>query len=132
MGQIDKHWGRAPSMHLEFVSDDTTTLCVRVIGDVTQDAYGPNNEPLSEAYGADVYQRAVLVHLGSSHFIDSRGVGWLLKCHKRFREVGGIMVLHSMTPEVAQVMKILRMDLVMDLAEDEDSARAKAIATTDV
>jgi anti-anti-sigma factor len=118
-------------MQLEFVSDDSVTLSLRLIGDVTQNAYGPNSEPLSDAYGPDVYQRAVLVHLGEAGFIDSRGVGWLLVCHKRFREVGGILVLHSMTPEVAQVLKILRMDLVMDLADDETSARAKAIATTD-
>lgn len=118
-------------MQLILVSDDTTTLCVRLTGDVTQDAYGPNREPLSDAYGADVYQRAVLMHFGGAGFIDSRGMGWLLSCHKRFRVAGGILVLHSMTPEVAQVFKILRMDLVMDLAEDETSARAKAIATTD-
>jgi len=118
-------------MQLEFVSDDSVTLSLRLIGDVTQDAYGPSSEPLSDAYGADVYQRAVLIHLGEAGFIDSRGVGWLLVCHKRVREAGGILVLHSMTPEVAQVLKILRMDLVMDLADDETSARAKAIATTD-
>lgn len=118
-------------MRLENVSEDTTTLCVRVIGDVTQDAYGPNSEPLAEAHGHDVYQRAVLLSLGETRFIDSRGVGWLLKCHKRFREAGGILVLHSMTPEVTQVLKILRMDLVMDLAKDEASARVKATATTD-
>ena len=118
-------------MKLEFVSDDTTTLCVRLVGDVTQDAYGPNSEPLSDAYGVEVYQRAVLMHLGAAGFIDSRGVGWMLICHKRFRDAGGILVLHSMSAEVAQVLKVLRMDLVMDLAEDETSARAKAIATTD-
>jgi anti-anti-sigma factor len=118
-------------MQLEFVSEDDVTLCLRLSGNVTQDAYGPTNEPLSDTYGADVYQRAVLVHLGAATFIDSRGVGWLLNCHKRFREAGGILVLHSMTPEVAQVFKVLRMDLVMYLAEDETSARAKASATTD-
>ena len=118
-------------MKLEFDSDDGTMLSVRVNGDITQDAYGPNSEPLADAFGSEVYQRAVLVHLGEAGFIDSRGVGWLLKCHKRFREAGGIIVLHSMTPEVNQVFKILRMDLCLDLAKDEATARAKATATTD-
>ncbi len=118
-------------MLLELVSEDATILSLRVIGDVTQDAYGPSTEPLAEAYGDDVYQRAVLLNLDHVRFIDSRGVGWLLTCHKRFRDAGGVIVIHSMKAEVAQVLKVLRMDLVLDLAQDEATARVKATATTD-
>jgi len=117
-------------MQLEKVSEDATILCVRIVGDVTQNAYGPSDEPLADNLGRDLYQRAVLLDLSACPFIDSRGVGWLLKCHKLFRAAGGVLVLHSMTVEVGQVLKVLRMDLVMDLATDESSARAKATSTT--
>lgn len=117
-------------MRVELVSQDSLLVCVKLLGKVTQNAFGAQDEPLRSQFGPDVYRQGVLVDLSGSEFLDSRGVGWMLKCHKRFREAGGIFVLHSIPPVIREVLDVLRMDLVFDLADDEQAARAKASAAS--
>jgi anti-anti-sigma regulatory factor len=51
-------------------------------------------------------------------------MGWLLLCNKRFREADGRLVIHSVPPVVLDVMKVMRLDRVLKLAEDEVAALA--------
>jgi anti-anti-sigma factor len=56
--------------------------------------------------------------------IDSSGVNWLLQRRSRFRQEGGRLVLHSLPPTIENVLKMLRMQRVLEIAEDEASALA--------
>ena len=69
-----------------------------------------------------VYQKRLLLNLQAVDSIDSSGVGWLLTCHRRFRTAGGTLVLHSLSPFVRDVLKILNMQLVLNLAENDAEA----------
>ncbi len=64
----------------------------------------------------------MLLNLQSSHYLDSTGVEWLLSNHKRFKAGGGSLVIHSFNPVMTQILKMMRMDLVLNLAKDEAAA----------
>ncbi len=109
-------------MELSILADDGDAVRVRVAGRITHDNIPASDDPLREMLGPDVYSRRMLLNLSEAEFLDSRGIGWLLVCHKRFNENSGRLVLYSIPPLVLDVIKVLRMHLVFELAESEDEA----------
>ncbi len=69
----------------------------------------------------------MLLNLEDSNYIDSSGVGWLLRCNKRFREAGGRLVLHSVPPLALQVFQVLKLDKLFHVAADAETARQSAL-----
>jgi anti-anti-sigma factor len=57
-------------------------------------------------------------------YMDSCAIGWLMACHKGFRDNGGKMVLHSVQPRVKQLMDLLRIGNVIAVASDESAAKS--------
>ncbi len=109
-------------MDLSLVSNEQGVTKVQLEGQITQRELIVASDPMKSILGLDGYGQRVVVDLGKAGFVDSSGVGWLLKCHKRFREAGGIMVLHSLPSLVANVLKVLKLGTVLHLAEDETAA----------
>jgi anti-anti-sigma factor len=97
-------------------------LRMQVVGRVVYDALDPKPGQLADLLGSEGYAQKVLVDLGGVDFIDSSGLSWLLVSHKRFREAGGRLVLHSLQPMVLDVVKVLRLDKVFALADNERAA----------
>ena len=95
---------------------------VDVTGNVTQDQVAINADPLRELLGSDVYSRTVLLNMKGAPFLDSSGVSWLLITHKRFKDNSGRFILHSIPTVVLNVLKVLRMHLVFEIAESETDA----------
>jgi len=56
-------------------------------------------------------------------YIDSSAIGWLLSAHKSFRAGGGKIALHSIQPQVRQILEILNIDRVIPLAHVLASAK---------
>ena len=110
-------------MQVKLVADDDVLLRCKTEGDIVQTAFNPNQEPIAEMFGEDVYKRNFLLDLEDSPYMDSSGVSWVLKCHKHFRDAGGKLVVHSITPMVKQLFSVLRMDKVLNLAETLGDAR---------
>ncbi|HVW39086.1 MAG TPA: STAS domain-containing protein [Pirellulales bacterium] len=80
-----------------------------------------------DAIGGDaIYTRKVLLDLSKCHYVDSMAIGWLLSCHRKFSERGGALVVHSPSPIVLQILKLMRMELVLHLAATEELARELA------
>ena len=117
-------------MHLKLVADQPDLVEVRASGRITPDTFSTENEPLARLLGANVYARAVALSLEKTDYINSSGVGWLLVCHKRFREAGGRLIIHSIPPLVLNVLKVLKMDRVFHLEPDMAGAKA-ALAQDD-
>jgi anti-anti-sigma factor len=109
-------------MELQYLSDDRGVARLRVQGKISSGEWAPGNEPMGKALGSDGFTRRVVIDCQQASFIDSSGVGWLLDCHKRFRQSGGKMVLYSIPALVADVLKVLRMETVLHLAADEAAA----------
>ncbi len=120
--------GKGLDMELALISDNGATAKLRLNGRVTQAELAAGEDPLLEALGADAYSRKALVDLTGADFIDSSGVGWLLHCHKKFRQAGGCFILHSIPPLVRRTLQVLRMELVLQLAKDEAEAETLAQA----
>ncbi len=85
----------------------------------------PPSDPVGDVLGQNGYDRKVLLSLAEVSFFDSTGLGWLLKCNKRFREAGGVLVIHSIPPVVLDMMKVMGLSQVLKLSDDEQSALAR-------
>lgn len=112
-------------MKLSLVSIDPAGF-VRVAsnGNITSsDLHLDQNNPMSSILGDNWRTHRVLLDLGKTDFIDSSAIGWLIETDKGFREGGGRLVVHSLTPRVRQVMDLLKIDRALNLATDEPSAR---------
>jgi anti-anti-sigma factor len=117
-------------MKLTQIADDGTLLHVRCEGPVSQAGLIPHSDLLAEVVGPAYAARKVLLDMERSEFIDSGGVSWLIGYHKRFTAGGGVLVLYSIPPRIMQVLQILRMHLIFNVAANETSARAVALGET--
>ena len=108
-------------MQLSMVSDDGAVMRVKVKGQVTQNELTAATCPLKALLGGD-YSRRVLLDLSEANFLDSSGVGWLLSTHQQFRANGGVMAMHSIHANSRKVLKVLKMELVLNLFDAEKNA----------
>jgi anti-sigma B factor antagonist len=109
-------------MNLNVLGDDEEVLRLQVVGRVIQEDLDPDNDPLDGLLGDRAAARRVLLDLSQTDYIDSSGLALLLAWHKRLLRAGGKLVLHSTPSLVLDTIRILRMDLVLNLAKDESAA----------
>lgn len=109
-------------MDLNVLAVNNNVADVQLAGPITQMQLSPLQEPLVALLGPNAYRHAILLDLKNSDHIDSSGVNWLLTLHRRAREQGGRLVLHSLPPLVDNVLKVLRMTLVFEIAPSREAA----------
>ena len=105
-------------------AEENGVVTADVEGRVAHGEIDPMKEPIKAQMGEDVYRKKLLINLSRTEYMDSAGISWLLVCHKRVREAGGKMVIHSVPPMIRQVFEVLRMNHVFQLADDATAARA--------
>ena len=98
------------------------TVRIQLQGRVSQRDLSASEEPLGELLGEDAYAQKLLVDMSEVASLDSSGVNWLLICQKRVRQPGGRMVLHSLSQIDKNVIKVLNLQAVFRLADDESQA----------
>ncbi len=109
------------------VASQGPPLQLRLDGTLTMMETEEAERQLEEALVPAGYRQKVLLDLENATFIDSSGISWLMICHKHFVQAGGKVVFHSPPPLVEQTLKLLRLNLVLNLAADEDAAQAAAL-----
>jgi anti-sigma B factor antagonist len=109
-------------MELSIEPNDGGVARVRLAGRIVQDALSEATDPLQELLGEGAYGRNVILNLADATFIDSSGVGWLLKSRRCFREASGGLVLHSVSPIVSNMIRVMRLDTVLRIVPDEQAA----------
>ena len=109
-------------MDLRMVSDDGDVVRIALAGRVVRSDTVPDFTVLDDVLGPHGYQRRVALDLSETTFIDTRCLGWLLKIHKRFNESGGRLVMHSIRPEVMEIMAVLKFEVILSIAGDEAGA----------
>jgi len=67
-------------------------------------------------------QRRILLNLEQVNFLDSAGLGELVRTHVAARGRGGQLTLVNPSPNVRQLLRLTRVDQVFDIAPDELSA----------
>ncbi len=109
-------------MDIKVVGEEGDVVRLKLQDRIVRGTTDPTSDPLVRLGGRDIYSKIVLLDMSESDFIDSSGLSWLLVAHKRFCESKGQLVLHSLTPNVLGTLKMMRLDLVLNLAEDEVQA----------
>jgi anti-anti-sigma factor len=109
-------------MQLSIISLDGGVFRVKSEGDISLIDQVRSNNPMEKLLGAGCFGRTILLSLEKSSYIDSSGVSWLIKCHKLCQAEGGKLIIHSIPPTVMGILKLLRMEQVLILTEDEQAA----------
>jgi anti-anti-sigma factor len=109
-------------MRLEVLSDDGEVLRLRALGPHLRVDPALEQDPLGDLLDDRGYARLVLLSLADAKYIDSSGLAVLLGWHRRFSEGGGKLVVHSIPTQVMDILRILRVEIVLHLAKDESEA----------
>jgi anti-anti-sigma factor len=83
-----------------------------------------DEEPLHAAFGWDTYSRRVLLDLSEVSAIDTSGLSWLMLVNKRLDYFGGKLVVHSLSPVVRSLIRVLNLQAVLTIADDESEAES--------
>ena len=68
----------------------------------------------------------IAVNLSGVNFLDSSGIGMIVRCHKTANDRSGRLIFFAPTKMVKQTLKMVSLDKVMNLFDDETSALAAA------
>jgi anti-anti-sigma factor len=116
------------NMEIKLLKSEGDCVRLQTLGKVSRDGWKTDQNPICDLCGEGIFGRRVLLNLQESQYLDSTGVEWLLHTHRRFQENGGMLVIHSVTPVMQQILKMMRMDALLNLAADEPAAQAFATA----
>jgi anti-sigma B factor antagonist len=97
------------------------TLVLTVSGRIT---LGEGNVMLREIVGelADKGHKRIVLNLADVNYIDSSGLGELVKAHTTMRNKGGQLKLASVNKRVNDLLQMTRLSAVFDIHNDEASA----------
>jgi len=73
----------------------------------------------------DAGQLRILLNLERLEFLDSAGLGELVRTHVAIRARGGQLTLINPSPNVRQLLRVTKVDQVFDIAHDELSALSR-------
>ena len=99
-------------------------ICVAATGPIiSQDL--PTDAPnlFESVLGANWTSQRLLLDLDRAAYIDSCAIGWLMSSHQKLKASGGALVLHSIRPAVLQLLRLLKIDRVIAIAEDPTDAK---------
>lgn len=91
------------------------SITIACSGKITQSALMEGADPLLELIGRPGLKHKVRFDLEQTDYIDSSGIGWLVGCHKRFKENGGEFKLVRVPPVIYQVLQFCGLDNVLRL-----------------
>lgn len=98
-------------------------------GEITiRDFADAGKNPLENVLGATWASHRVVLNLERITFIDSSAIGWMIDCHRRFKEKGGKFVLYTPSPRVKDMVDLLKMRQILDIRETEADAMAAVAA----
>lgn len=115
---------RKRGMKVTVLSENDDRVLLRVEGRVSQRDVEVD-DPFVDSLGEDAYSRRLVVDLSEVASLDSSGVNWLLVSQKRMHEHGGKLVLHSLSPIANNVLKVLNLHAVFQIADSEAAAIRK-------
>ena len=93
-------------------------------GDIDmQDVQDLQDNPFKRLLGEKWATYRVLLDLSASRTITSAGIGWLIASQKQYKGAGGQFVVHSVQPNVQQVLDLLKVHKAVPITTDETAAR---------
>lgn len=80
---------------------------------------------LKDLVSVDWANQKIALGFSKATYIDSAAIGWILSLHKTMEEAGGKLVVHSMSPSVRRVLTMMRLESVLNIADDHAQAVAQ-------
>jgi len=68
----------------------------------------------------------IVVNMAQVTFLDSSGIGMMIRCHSAITQVGGKLRLAGATGAVRQAFKVTRLDNIFEFHDSEKSALSAA------
>jgi anti-anti-sigma factor len=115
---------RTSAIELHVTSDANDLVRVQIEGRMAHRFDANDEEPLHAAFGWDTYSRRVILDLSEVSAIETSGLSWLLLINKRLDYFGGKLVVHSLPPVVRSLIRVLNLQAVLTIADDEAQAEA--------
>jgi anti-anti-sigma factor len=103
--------------------DDGGVRRVRIAGRIVQNDLDEKRATLDQLFSPGESASPMLLDLSAADFIDSSGLSCLLVWHKRYDSAKSKLVLHSIPPMIFDVLRMMRLDVVFNIADDETAAR---------
>ncbi|HEY8665936.1 MAG TPA: STAS domain-containing protein [Tepidisphaeraceae bacterium] len=113
-------------MNLKLISIESNGV-IRIAseGNITAaDFRGEAPNPMEGVIGSTWANNRVLLDFEKTDYIDSSGVGWLISTNGDFKRQGGKLIVHSIRPQVRQLLDLLKVGKVVSLVENEAAATA--------
>jgi len=105
--------------------DNDPSIRIAVDGPLTsENVVASPAETLGALLGAGWARHRIVVDMSKADHIDSSAIGWLLNCHRALESAGGSMVLHSVQPNVLRILRMLKIESILPIVEDEEAATA--------
>lgn len=70
--------------------------------------------------------KQIIVNMSQVTFLDSSGIGMMIRCHSALTQVGGKLSLVGATGAVRQAFKVTRLDNVFEFHDSEKTALSAA------
>jgi anti-sigma B factor antagonist len=113
-------------MQLSIVGIEGQVCSLRSEGEIRLGDNRTQVDPIDGLLGANRNDRTILLDLSRTTYIDSSGVGWLVKHHKLANDANGKLILHSVPPQVQSIFKLLHLQSIFHVVDDEKAAKALA------
>jgi anti-anti-sigma factor len=110
------------AMKLSLQSEEEGILRLQNEGEIRLSDQLRERSSVEDVLGVDCYSRKILLDLRNTSYIDSAGVGWLVKFHKLCQQFGGVLVLHSLPPAIMAILRLLHMERFLYIVDDERAA----------
>ena len=111
-------------MHVRKEVDPRGCIQLQLHGSVTQANIERDADPLATVLQAEEFGHTLLLDLSNVLAMDSSGINYLLKLQKRVQLAGGTLILHSLSPIVRNVVRVLNLQTVFRVANDPAQAHA--------
>jgi anti-sigma B factor antagonist len=113
--------GQAPVRMQTATREEGEVTIVDVIGRIT---LGEGNVVLREIVRdlAENGKKAIVLNLGEVVYVDSSGIGELVKAHTTIRNKGGQLKLANLNKRLHDLLQMTRLASVFDIEKDESSA----------
>jgi anti-anti-sigma factor len=109
-------------MTFEIIEERDSIVAMALHGRLSGMDVAPPADPIRHHIGADCYSRRLLLDFSDVPYLDSMGVSWLITCNRRFRDGGGRLILHSMHPAAMSIIRVLKLESILTIVPDADSA----------
>lgn len=107
---------------LRQIGSERNCLQVEFVGLLSREGWPPTYDPFVANCGPGVFGSKVLADLSRVTYLDSSGMGWVAVANRRFRDAGGVVVLHSASRITRRLLELAHLDQVLILADDEAAA----------